>query len=73
MKMKIDNVINEFRKGNHLKGNYLVYALKPYKASDGKLYAMGTYIIKDEEASKRKFAKITNRKNIELVNSIIIR
>lgn len=73
MKMKIDNVINEFRKGKHLKGKYLVYALRPYKASDGQLYAMGTYIIKDEEASKRKFAKITNRKNIELVNGIIIR
>ena len=73
MKMKIDNVINEFRKGNHLKGNYLIYALRPYKASDGYLYAMGTYIIKNEEASKRKFSKITNRKHIELVNSIIIR
>lgn len=73
MKMKIDNIINEFKKGNHLKGKYLVYALKPYKASDGKLYAMGTYIIKNEEASKRNFAKITNKKHIELVKSIIIR
>lgn len=73
MKMKIDNVINEFIKGKHLKGNYLVYALRPYKASDGQLYAMGTYIIKDEEASKRKFAKITNREHIELVNSIVVR
>ena len=73
MKMKINDVINDFRKGSHLKGNYLVYALKPYKASDGQLYAMGTYIIKDEEASKRKFAKITNRKHIELVNSIVVR
>lgn len=73
MKMKINNVINEFRKGIHLKGNYLVYALKPYIASDGKLYAMGTYIIKNEETSKRKFSKITNRKNIKLVGNIIIR
>lgn len=70
--MKISDVIDEFKKGIYPKGMYFVYALNPIVAADGNLYADGTYIIKDQDAFKRKYAKINNRKKIELLANIII-
>ena len=53
--MKINDRINEFMNSKYPSGDYMVYVYNTY----GEGHASGVYIIKNTEASKRKYHKIT--------------